>query len=542
MVAAGSGTVELIQREGTPRAPRLPRLWLRNVDGVGAILESFMKLMRGAASSIIRVSMIRGSVAWGAVVWIAASLAAVTAVSAQVQAPPAAPQRGPEVMVAENVIIIPDANARSITGWLIVKAGCADEAGGNCLGIAHYLEHLLFINRDSENRSKVAFFPDGSGNGWTSHRATTYFQRFPASPETNAERIDKLMAYFAGLLAGVNVTPEQAERERNVVLQEYQQNTGRNPYARFAVRLNLALMPNEGLGQRVIGSPETIARFTPETAREFHRRWYSRDNAIIVLHGPLDPTVVKAAAGKHLAALPARKVSQNQWKAPRAYKTERVVIREKDKDAKQIGVSIDKIVTYEPRRFPPSEMRAALGVLSAFLSSRLRESPLENLMERDGLVTQARLSVSQVREGALRVSFSGVPADGVPPDKVIEAARAYIAALARNGLDKATVDRLKLRSANDRNLMAQQPGLYAQALVGWLSAHYSLQSWRQRGREHALVSVGSVNRLIRIAAQPGRTVVGVLEPEGGRPIDTTARRDGPPLETNQTGMQPQVQP
>jgi zinc protease len=478
----------------------------------------------------------------GWMVGIAATLAAATAVRSQVPPSASAPQRGPEVMVTENVIVVPDANARSITGWLIVKAGCADEAGGNCVGIAHYLEHLLFINRDSDNRSKVAFFPDGSGNGWTSHRATTYLQRFPASPQTNAERIDKLMAYFAGLLAEVKVEPAQAERERNVVLQEYQQNTGRNPYARFAVRLNLALMPNEALGQRVIGSPETIAQFTPEAAREFHRRWYSRDNAIIVLHGPLDPAMVKAAAAKHLAALSARKVPQNLWKTPRAYRAERVVIRGQDKDARQIAVSLDKIVGYAPRSFPPGEMRAALGILSAYLSSRLKESPLENLMERDGLVTQARLGVSQVREGALRVSFSGVPADGVAPDRVIEAARAYIAALARRGLDEATVDRLKLRSANDRNLLAQQPGLYAQALVGWLGAHHSLQSWRQRGREYALVSATDVNRLIRLVAQPGREVVGVLEPEGGRATDTTARRDGPPLDTNQTGMQPQVQP
>jgi zinc protease len=450
--------------------------------------------------------------------------------------------QGPEVMATENVVVVPDARARSVTGWLIVKAGCADEAGGNCVGIAHYLEHLLFINRDSDNRSKVAFFPDGSGNGWTSHRSTTYLQRFPADPKTNAERLDRLMAYFAGLLAEVKVEPAQAERERNVVMQEYQQNTGRNPYARFAVRLNLALLPNDPLGQRVIGSPETIVRFTPEAARAFHQRWYSRDNAMIVLHGPIDPAVVKAAADRHLGALPRRKVPDNVWKAPRRHAVERLVLRERDKDARQVGVSLDRIVTYAPRAFPPGEMRAALGVLGAYLASRLKESPLENLMERDGLVTQARLGVSRVREGTLRVSFSAVPADGVAPQKVLDAARDYLAGLAARGLDEATVARLKLRIANDRNLLAQQPGLYAQALVSWLGAHYGVQSWRARGREHAAVTMESVNRLIRIAGGPGREVAGVLEPGQGRSLAGSGRRDGPPIETNPTGVGPQVQP
>ncbi len=450
---------------------------------------------------------------------------------------------GPEVRVGANVFVVPEAKARSITGWLIVKAGCADEVGGNCTGIAHYLEHLLFINRDDEHRSKVAFFPDGSGNGWTTHRATAYFQRFPSQPATDGERLDKLMAFFAGLLTDVRVDGPQAERERNVVLQEYQQNTGRNPFARFSVDLNLALMPNEPLGQRVIGSPETIRAFTPEVARAFHKLWYARDNAVIVLHGPIDPVAIKALADIHIAALPANKSPDNLWKTPRQYKAEHVMLRTREKDARQIGVYLDKIVTYQPTAGGTGEMRAAQEVLSAFLGSRLKESPLENLMERDGLVAQARLGVSSVREGTLRLSFSGVPADGVDPEKAIEAARAYIADLARRGLDQGTVDRLKLRIANERDLLAEQPGLYAQALVSWLSAHYSHEDWLARRAQAESVSVAAVNRLLKLLAGPGREVAGIMLPEAGRATRPAATRGDAPAGSDgfPTGAQPPPQ-
>lgn len=451
--------------------------------------------------------------------------------------------RGPEVRIADNILIVPDANARAITGWLIVKAGCADEVNGTCLGIAHYLEHLLFINRDDEHRSKVAFFADGSGNGWTTHRTTAYFQRFPSRAETNGERLDKLMAYFAGLLADVRVEGSQAQRERNVVLQEYQQNTGRNPFARFNVDLNLALMPNEPLGQRVIGSPETIAKFTPEAARDFHNQWYTRDNAVIVLHGPIEPDAIRALAAKYIAALPSRKVPENIWKAPRPYEAAQLTLRTREKDARQTGVYLEKIITYEPKPADQGAMQAAQTILSSFLASRLKDSPLENLMERDGLVTQARFSIGSVREGALRLSFSAVPAEGVDPEAVVTAARGYIAELAGKGLGEATVNRLKLRIANERNLLSEQPGLYAQALVGWMSAHYSYESWLERSSHHDTVTVASVNGLLGLLAGPGREVAGIMLPEAGRASGPAGGRSVPPaIDALPSGAPPQVQP
>ncbi len=481
-----------------------------------------MVVWRGAAAAFVRS-------AFG--IWVRVGLVSCGLVFTELAAssPPVAAQtgevkNGPELRVGPNVFVVPDANARSITGWLVVKAGCADEVGGNCVGIAHYLEHLLFINRDDEHRSKVAFFPDGSGNGWTTHRATAYFQRFPSQPATDGERLDKLLGFFAGLLTDVRVDGPQAERERNVVLQEYQQNTGRNPFARFSIDLNRALMPNEPLGQRVIGLPETIRAFTPEAAHAFHTLWYTRDNAVIVLHGPIDPAAVTALVAKYIDVLPAKKSPANAWKLPRQYTSEQVMLRTREKDARQIGIYLDKIVTYPPTVGGAGEVRAAQAVLSAFLSSRLKESPLENLMERDGLVAQARLGVSSVREGALRLSFSGVPADGVDPEKAIEAARAYIVELAHKGLDQSTVDRLKLRIANERNLLAEQPGLYAQALVSWLSAHYSHEDWLARPAQAENVSVASINRLLKLLAGPGREVAGIMLPEAGRAARPAATR------------------
>ncbi len=469
--------------------------------------------------------MTPGSLAMVSAMVLAAVLASIFAAApSAAQTPNAGATRAatPEVRVADNVFVVPDPSARSITGWLIVKAGCADEADGQCRGIAHYLEHLLFINRDNDHKAKVAFFSDGSGNGWTTHRTTVYFQRFPSKPDSNAQNLDKLLGYFAGMLSGLRVEQAQAERERNVVLQEYQQNTGRNPFARFGVALNLALMPGDPLGQRVIGSPETIKAFTPEAAKAFHDRWYAPNNAAIVLHGPIDKASVEALVARHIAPLPTKTLPPHGWKVPRTYEAGSRSLRSTERDARQTGLYLERIVTIDESESQRKENDAALSVVGGFLSSRLTDSPSEILVERDNLVTDARLSLSRVRTGAFRISFSGVPASGVDPDKAIAAARVYIAELARKGLPDEIVDRLKMRIRNERALLTHQPALYAQALTNWLSAHYDHEAWQQRGSDLEKVTATSVNRLLSLVAGPGREVAGIMLPgaaavAGGRP-------------------------
>lgn len=432
----------------------------------------------------------------------------------------------PEIRIADNVFLVPDRHARSVTGWLIVKAGCADEADGNCTGIAHYLEHLLFINRDKDHVSKVALFPDGSGNGWTSHRATVYLQRFPARAATNSANLDRLVAYFAGLLQDVRADEGQAERERNVVLQEYFQNTGRNPFARFAVERDLALMPNDPLGQRVIGSPETIRAFTLAAARAFHQTWYARNNAALVIHGPLEAKDVAAIVERHFMSLPTRPVPAHVWKSARPFEPMTRELRSTARDARQTAVYVDRIVTFPERAAERGPNDAAGSILNSYFGSRLGGSPADALIETDAKATDTRVAVSRIRDGALRVSFTGVPATGVAADELIRSAKAYLDEITARGLTPAVVERLKTRITNERKLLAAQPAAYASALTNWLSAHGTWDEWQQRQVNTDGVTADAVNRLLKAMAASSRELVAVLEP--AEPIKAAPGRPSAP--------------
>ena len=440
--------------------------------------------------------------------------------------PAAAQTRDPlEVKIADNVFLVPDKNAKRISGWLIVRAGCADEFNGDCRGIAHYLEHLLFINRDADGKSKVVMFPGGSGNGWTNAITTGYVQNFPSNPATDAANIDKLVAYFANLLVDVRADKDQADRERNVVLQEYNQRAGSDAYARFAITRNLALLPGDSLGQRVIGSPEAIKTFDPEDAKAFHKTWYVKSNTVLVLHGPMTAETIAPLVEKYFAPLPAGKVPAHVWHTPRTFKTETVTLTESDAEARQTGVYYDRVIAYDelPTLLERRAFTAARNNVSAYFASRLAGSPMDILIERDGLITQGGLSIGKVRDGLMRVSFWGVPAAGVAPEKIVETVKAQLAAYAERGLPADAITRIKTRSRIGRDLLREEPERYANALMGWFAAHNSHAYWQEAQGYAARVGPNEVQAVLAVLTKPGREVIGIMTPKAkGAAGDVTA--------------------
>ena len=169
---------------------------------------------------------------------------------------------------------------------MVVSAGCLDEKGGECRGLAHYLEHLVLVGRNPEHKSGgLRFFPDGSANGWTSQRATGYVHSMPAREGGPRADIEKLFAFYAARLKDFSITEADAERERNVVRQEHDWRVASRPSTSFVRKLDRLLLPDHPAGQWVIGTADDINNFTLDEARAFHRAWYVINNVDFIAAG-----------------------------------------------------------------------------------------------------------------------------------------------------------------------------------------------------------------------------------------------------------------
>jgi len=226
-------------------------------------------------------------------VFVAAALAALL-IGAGSQRVAAAPPNVSTFKLANGleVVVVPDRRTPVVTHMLWYKVGAADEPPGKS-GIAHFLEHLLFKGTEKNPAGKfsqtVAAI-GGQENAFTSSDYTGYFQR------TSREHLKTLMEFEADRMTGLVLTDAAVIPELKVVLEEQNQRVANNPGARLGEQIEAALYLNHPYGRPVIGWRHEIESLNREDALAFYKRFYTPNNAILVVAGDVDAGEVKALA------------------------------------------------------------------------------------------------------------------------------------------------------------------------------------------------------------------------------------------------------
>jgi zinc protease len=417
-----------------------------------------------------------------------------------------------EERVADRVFLVRDQPGTPTQFQMLVNAGCLDEAGGQCRGLAHYLEHLVLVGRNVEHKdAAVRFFPDGSANGWTNLRATAFVHTVPARAEGPRADLETLFGFYAARLTDFAITAEDAARERNVVRQEHDWRVGSRPFPRFARKLDRLLIPDHPSGQWTIGTPETIDGFTVEEAQAFHHNWYALNNVWFVVKGDIDAATLKDIASKALAGLTPRTLpARTVLRAPQVV-VERKDVREEDPAVRRAGVYYKKLMHMEEPNF--DTIRAARAVTLTFLRSRLPGSPYDVIVDREKLAAGA-ISVTMDRVAPRTVAITlgaDVSLDGTP-EELLRALERYVDQLEAKGIPAETIARLQSRFADAQVNADKNPGQVYARLINWLASrapYDELARWPQR---LGAARPADVEVVLKGLSSPGRVVTGILEP------------------------------
>ena len=191
-----------------------------------------------------------------------------------------------------QVVVIPDRRAPVVTHMVWYRAGSADEPAGKS-GIAHYLEHLMFKGTKAHPNgefSKIVGKLGGQENAFTSYDYTAYYQRvakehLPLMMELEADRMQNLL-----------FDPATAAPELKVVLEERSMRTDNDPSAKLGEAVDAVLHPNHPYRIPVIGWRSEIEKLTVADAKAFYDRFYTPNNAILVVAGDVDEATVRSLA------------------------------------------------------------------------------------------------------------------------------------------------------------------------------------------------------------------------------------------------------
>lgn len=182
---------------------------------------------------------------------------------------------------------------------LWVRAGGRDEAPAE-LGLAHYLEHMLFKGTASRAPGFVEREVEGVGGGINAGTSLDYTYYHTVLPSARAAAGIEMLADVS-----VNSTldPTALELEKRVVLEEMRL-TEDNPRRLMFRRLYEVLLEGHPYGRPVIGTPELVRGLTRDTLMAFYRRHYVPEAFVLVVVGPVRTADILAVAQRTFGRLP----------------------------------------------------------------------------------------------------------------------------------------------------------------------------------------------------------------------------------------------
>ena len=170
----------------------------------------------------------------------------------------------------------------SVDIWYHV--GAKDEDPGRT-GFAHLFEHMMF--QGSSNVGKTDHFnyiqnAGGTVNGTTNQDRTNYFETAPSN------QLELLLWLESDRMSTLQVTQENFDNQREVVKEEKRQRYDNVPYGSRWGEMMKRLFKGQTYEWIPIGSMDDLNSADLNYAQEFYRKYYSPDNAVIVVSGDID--------------------------------------------------------------------------------------------------------------------------------------------------------------------------------------------------------------------------------------------------------------
>lgn len=195
-----------------------------------------------------------------------------------------------EVLPDGLTLLIQDHRSSDIVAvYLWVGTGVRYEKPDG-LGYAHFQEHMLFKGTDTFGPGFIDRTVEGQGgrsNAFTSFDYTTFQILVPVDGTRKALELLEAMAFRS------TFDPKEIDAERQVIFEESRIETD-TPKSAIIRQLYGLVFPNHPYGRPVLGTPETMNAANREKLKAFNQQYYTPENMVLVVVGPIDPKAIRA--------------------------------------------------------------------------------------------------------------------------------------------------------------------------------------------------------------------------------------------------------
>lgn len=326
---------------------------------------------------------------------------------------------------------VPTVRSAAVGYW--VATGSRDEEIPEA-GAAHFLEHLLFKGTPTRTAMEISSSLEAVGgdmNAFTTQEYTCF----------HAKVLDRDMKLvidtLSDMLTSSNVTNEDVDQERNVVLEEISMHED-EPNELAYDNWSQTLLGDQPIGRPIIGTRKSITEMTRTQVYGFFKKYYSPERTIISIAGNIDHDVAVKMIVDSLKGTDWDKSGVKPLE-PRTSKPLPTVgsgikIVKKDTEQAHIVWGVPGLDRHDEKRYIIAVLSAAVG---GGMSSRL----FQEIREKRGLVYTVYSFAHHYTGTGIFGVYAGTTKEKV--NEVVEIIKKELAEVAANGITEEELERGK---------------------------------------------------------------------------------------------------
>jgi len=307
-----------------------------------------------------------------------------------------------------TVVLSEDHSAPTYSIAVTYNVGSRDEKAGRT-GFAHLFEHMMFqgsANAARGEHSSLISTNGGSLNGTTDNDRTLYYETLPAN------QLELGLFLESDRMRALNVTQANLDNQRNAVQEERRLRVDNQPYGKTFESVDDLVYDTFAYKHSVIGSMEDLNAASLDDVKEFFKRYYAPNNAVIAIVGDFKTDEALAKVKKYFEEIP------SQPPPPRPDVSQPAQKEERRKTLEDTFAQLPRIdIMY---RIPEGQhpdyfaMRVACQILGSGQSSRLTQK-----LVRDQEVASGSSAFAGQRRGPglAQISVLCAPEKTWPPSR-----------------------------------------------------------------------------------------------------------------------------
>ena len=321
---------------------------------------------------------------------------------------------------------------------IIFHVGSSREVPGKT-GFAHLFEHMMFQKSENVGEDQLFKLIQGAGgelNGFTNQDATEYFEIIPKNALEMALWLESdRMGYLEN-----TVTQTAFANQQNVVQNEKRQSVDNAPYGFNDYLILKSLYPKgHPYSWDVIGEMEDLQNATVEDVKSFHKKFYSPNNATLIIAGDINKEEVKALVEKYFGEIPKSEIIEKRGPMPATLeKTIQLYHEDNFAKAPRLTLVFPTVEQYTKEAY-------ALDYLGDLLSNG-KKTPLYKVLVKDKKLTSSvyARNGSQELAGYFTISVTANP--GVNLTDVKKAIFESFEMFEKEGFTEDDLTRIKARN------------------------------------------------------------------------------------------------